>query len=70
MLNLPRSFLTPIILWIFVSPSLMARTKELIFIRHGESHMNAVYHSNPLNIIYRLSRDREFLKDASTLLKP
>lgn len=45
--------------------SLQGQTKEIIFIRHGESHMNAVYHSNPWNIIYRLSADREFLRDSN-----
>ena len=60
-----HSVLAMCFLWLIAAHHLRAQTKELIFIRHGESYMNEVYHSNPVNIIYRLTRDRAFLKDAN-----
>ena len=64
MLSLSRVFFM-LMAGLYLAAHSYAQTKEFIFVRHGESYMNAVYHSNPVNIIYRLSRDREFLKDAN-----
>ncbi|MFK7826777.1 MAG: hypothetical protein AB8G05_21725 [Oligoflexales bacterium] len=64
MINL-HCVLAMMFVWLCFLSQANARSKELIFIRHGESHMNAVYHSNPINILYRLTRDRDFLKDAN-----